>query len=84
MLSGKALGLDPMSEVARLFLLRWVAENVEVVPLQRREEELVRLAARCIVDAAKQDLSEKELEEAAEGDLVSYMFAALEEATQKE
>jgi hypothetical protein len=73
-----------MGEVERLFLLRWVDENVSAVPINRMREEALRLVARCIIDAEKQDISDEALEEAAEGDLVSYMLAALEEAAQRE
>lgn len=73
-----------MSEIARLFLLRWVEENVQAVAFPDNRKEGESLAKRCLADAAEADIKQADLEKAAGGDLISYMFDALKEAATRE
>ena len=74
-----------MSDLAIAFLERWIEENVSAVPGERQEDEAERLAAACISDAAKEGITEEELEEvtaeASDGDdLITYMSKAINRA----
>jgi hypothetical protein len=62
------------------FVDRWELEHVTHVAIPEREKTAQRLALRCREDAARAGISEQELEEAVEGDLVANMVAALDAA----
>jgi hypothetical protein len=67
-----------------LFLLRWVEENVQAVAFPENRKEGESLAKRCLADASDAGINEADLEKAAGGDLISYMFDALKEAATRE
>jgi hypothetical protein len=73
-----------MSEQAKSFLLKWVENNVHTVAFPEHHKEAERLARRCIVDAEQEGVSESQLEDVAEGDVISYMVMALDRATMAE
>lgn len=67
------------------FLERWVEENVSAVPGGKQAAESERLSAACIIEAAKEDITEDELNEiaieASDGDdLIAYMAKAIDKA----
>ena len=68
------------NERAREFLDVWEAENVERVTQAEKLKEAERLAPLCRADAIRAGISEGDLEEAAGGDLVVFMTAALDAA----
>jgi hypothetical protein len=68
------------SERAREFLDIWEAENVERVPQSEKSREAERLAPLCRADAVRAGISERDLEDAAGGNLVAFMKAALDAA----
>ena len=65
---------------AREFLDLWEAENVERVAQSDKSKEADRLAPLCRADAIRAGISERELEEAAGGDLLAFMREALDAA----
>jgi hypothetical protein len=69
-----------MSDRAREFLDVWEAENVEPVAQSEKASEAERLAPLCRADGLRAGISEHDLEEAAGGDLVAFMGAALDAA----
>jgi|GEM_PF-4424022 len=66
------------------FLHRWGAENIEPSALSKGQPEAERLAAQCIADAAKENLSEEDLEIAAGEDLISYVYEGMENSAAAE
>jgi hypothetical protein len=70
----------PDSERGREFLDVWEAENVERVAQSEKASEAERLAPLCRADGLRAGISERDLEEAAGGDLVAFMGAALDAA----
>jgi hypothetical protein len=69
-----------MSDRAREFLDVWESENVEPVPQSGKSKEAERLAPLCRADAIRAGISERDLEEAAGGDLIAFMREALDAA----
>jgi hypothetical protein len=69
-----------MSEKAEKFLAQWQFEHVKIVGRSDRVYEAGRLALRCLEGAARAGISSQELEAAAEGDLISNMLQALDDA----
>jgi hypothetical protein len=69
---------------AREFLDVWEAENVESVADSEKSKEAARLAHRCREDATRAGLNERELGEAAAGDLVAFIRAALDAGDRRE
>jgi hypothetical protein len=72
------------SDRAREFLDVWEAENVEPVAASEKPKEAARLAHRCREDAARAGIGERELGDAADGDLLAFMRAALDAADHRE
>ena len=70
-----------MRNRATEFLDRWELEHVTYVAIPEREETARRLALQCREDAARAGITEQELEEAVEGDLVGNMVTALDAVT---
>lgn len=66
-----------MSERAREFLERWLAEHVEPVADEHRLRETVRLVAMCREDAIAAGLAPSELRAAAGDDMIRTMLVAL-------
>jgi hypothetical protein len=69
-----------MSEHAKKFLAKWEFEHIEIVARSDREEQARRLAFRCREDAAMAGISSRDLEAAAEGNLIGNMLQALDAA----
>jgi hypothetical protein len=68
------------SDRAREFLDVWEGQNVERVAHSGKLQEAERLAPLCREDAIRAGISERDLEEAAGGDLIGFMRAALDAA----
>jgi hypothetical protein len=68
------------SDRAREFLDVWEVENVERVAHSEKSKEAARLVPLCRADASRAGISERELEEAAGGDLVAFLRDALDAA----
>ena len=69
-----------MSEQAEKFLAQWEIEHIKIVARSDREDQARHLALRCQEDAAKAGISSQDLEAAAEGNLISNMLQALDDA----
>ena len=69
-----------MSDRAREFVDHWESEHVEAVTHSEKRKEAERLASQCREDAARAGISERDLEDAVGGDLISNMLEALEAA----
>jgi hypothetical protein len=69
-----------MSDHARKFLTKWEFEHIKVVARSDREYEAGRLALRCLEDAARAGINSRDLEAAAEGNLIGNMLQALDDA----
>jgi hypothetical protein len=69
-----------MSEQAEKFLAQWEIEHVNMVARSVREDEAQRLALRCREDAARAGISSRDLEAAAEGNLIGNILQALDDA----
>jgi hypothetical protein len=72
-----------MSEQAEKFLAQWEFEHIadsDIVARADREDQARRLASRCREDAAKAGISSRDLEAAAEGNLIGNMLQALDAA----
>ena len=61
------------------FLRRWVAANVEPVPAQGRNDQVAIWAAHCITDAMLNGISPDDIEEAAGGDVRTYLRKAADD-----
>jgi hypothetical protein len=70
-----------MSEAAREFLDRWMAEHVDAVADEYRLRETVRLVALCREDAIRAGVGLADLRTAAGGNLLQTMLAALSAAS---
>ncbi len=72
-----------MSKRSIDFVSHWIDENVNPEPYPLANDiRAQELADRCAVDAAKQGISRKEIEE--DEDLVDRMVEAMTEATDRE
>jgi hypothetical protein len=69
-----------MSEQAEKFLAQWEIEHVKIVARSDRENQASRLAFQCREDAGRAGISSRDLEAAAEGNLIGSMLQALDEA----
>jgi hypothetical protein len=72
-----------MSEQAEKFLAQWEFEHIadsDIVARADREDQARRLALRCREDAAKAGISSRDLEAAADGNLIGNMLQALDAA----
>jgi hypothetical protein len=67
-----------VSNRAKEFFDRWEAGHVEAVASSEKSKEADRLAALCREDAARAGISEHDLENAVEGDLLANMMQALD------
>jgi len=74
----------PDTERAREFLDAWEADNVEHVVQSEKPGEAERLAPLCRADAIRAGINERDLEEAAGGDLVAFMLDALNAADSRD
>jgi hypothetical protein len=72
------------NERAREFLDVWEAENVDHVAQSEKSGEAEQLAPLCRADAIRAGIIERDLEEAAGGDLVAFMRDALDAADSRE
>ena len=73
-----------MSNSAADFLNSWVEENIHAGAYPQDIKEGQLPAQQCIAEAKAKGITKQQLEEAAGDDLVSYMFSALERATDME
>jgi hypothetical protein len=69
-----------VSEQADKFLAQWEIEHTTMVARSDRENQAQRLALRCREDAARAGISSRDLEAAAEGNLIGNMLQALDDA----
>lgn len=67
-----------MTYRAKEFLDHWEAEHVEPVSEIRRLCEARRLALACREDAVRAGITKQDLDDAAGGDLIGNMLAALD------
>jgi hypothetical protein len=79
--SGQFIGEPEMSEAAREFLDRWMAEHIGAVPDEYRLRETVRLVALCREDAIHAGVDLADLRAAAGGNLLESILAALSAAS---
>jgi hypothetical protein len=73
-----------MNDRAVEFLDTWCSDHINPVAFPKKRSEGEGLAAQCLEDAKRAGIAEKDLKEAAGGDLVGYMFDALDHAAQNE
>jgi arginine deiminase len=74
--AAKAIKGSQVSKRADTFLKNWISENVHGVPgLEDQRQEVARLVAKSIVDAAIHGIDASELNDSA-GDLEDYLEAA--------
>ena len=69
-----------MSDRTTAFLDGWEFEHITIVAQSKRVEEAKRLAVLCRQDAARAGISQQDLEDAVEGDLIGNMVRALDAA----
>jgi hypothetical protein len=70
-----------VSNRAKEFVDRWELAHVKSVPRPKKEAEAQRLASQCREDAVRAGISQQDLEEAVDGDLVGNMSRALDAVT---
>lgn len=69
-----------MSDQAKQWLDEWVRIRVVAAPyLQQRRQVKDVYAPACFLDAAKVGITRRELEKAADGDLLIYLESAVED-----
>jgi len=73
-----------MTDRAKEFLNHWESEHVRAVQHARKRDEAECLARECLADANRAGITEQDLEDAADGDLVRNMLEALEAAADDE
>jgi hypothetical protein len=73
-----------MSDRAKEFLDHWESEHVRTVQHAQKRDEAGRLARESLADAKRAGISEKDLEDAADGDLFGNMLEALEAAANEQ
>jgi hypothetical protein len=69
------------AELTARFLNQWVVKNVHASTFPTKREEGQVFADQCIADGARVGIGREDLESAAGGDLVGYMFEAMDGAT---
>jgi hypothetical protein len=69
-----------VSDRATAFLDGWEFAHITIVAQSKRAEEARRLAPQCREDAAKAGISQQDLEDAVDGDLIGNMVRALDTA----
>jgi hypothetical protein len=67
-----------MTQRAKEFLDYWESEHVEAVAESDKADEARQLALACREDALRAGIAEKDIEEAAGGDLMGNMLQALD------
>ena len=67
------------------FLTKWVRKNIAPTTAHIRNDTLTagRLAGECLSEAQGQNLSEAEVNEAASGNLLTFMVSALNRAAEQ-
>lgn len=73
-----------MTDRAKEFLDHWESEHVNVVPHAQKRDEAEQLVRGCLADAKRAGISEQDLEDAADGDLLDSMLKALQFAEDME
>ena len=73
-----------MTEIAREFLDRWIDENIASLTHDADGTEAKGSARMCVADAEQHGISYSELEDAAAGDLVTFMAGKIKKAVRKE
>jgi hypothetical protein len=69
-----------MTEYAQKWLGQWVFDRVVAAPfLQQKRLALETYAPPCLAEAAKVGITRRELEKAAEGDLLKFLESAIED-----
>lgn len=69
-----------MSEQAKQWLDEWVKVRVVAAPyVQQKRQVKDNYAPACFLDATKVGITRRELEKAANGDLLSYLESAVED-----
>ena len=71
-----------MSDRARTFLVNWLSEHANPLPMTRRMAEAVRLATACRKDATAAGIPLQEIRDVSDGDLILKMLQALDTAAQ--
>jgi hypothetical protein len=69
-----------MSEYAQKWLGQWVVDRVVAGPFQQQKRlALETYAPSCLAEAAKVGITRRELEQAADGDLLKFLESAIED-----
>lgn len=69
-----------MTEDAKKWLNEWVRDRVHAAPYQQQKRQATDIyAPACRTDATKVGITRRELEQAAEGNLVTYLESAVED-----
>ena len=69
-----------MAEDAKKWLDEWVRDRVFAAPYQQQKRQATDMyAPACRTDATKAGITRRELEQAAEGNLLTYLESAVED-----
>jgi hypothetical protein len=69
-----------MSEHAKQWLNEWVRVRVSAAPYQQQKRQATDVyGPACSADALKAGITRRELKQAADGDLLSYLESAVED-----
>ena len=69
-----------MSEDAKDWLDKWIGDRVLAAPYQQQKRQATDMyAPACRTDATKAGITRRELEQAAEGNLLAYLESAVED-----
>jgi hypothetical protein len=73
-----------MTKSAKEFLEEWVSQHIVPLSHDKDDTEAKGSARMCLADAERKGISHTELEDAAGGDLVSFMAREIRKAVDEE
>jgi hypothetical protein len=72
-----------MNERAEVFLDHWCSHNIKSLDCVHREKQAKRYVVLCLKEAERIGIPERDVREAADGDLIGYVLREME-AVEKE